>query len=285
MQLSVVDTWNLSTTASHSPTHAFLGVDPAAPSDQRLVSPAFVLPDASQQPITLTFWHKYAFENDTTCWDGGILEASTNSGASWIQVPASLLLTDPYNGTIYNSLYNPLAGKPAYCGSQDWTRSVVDLSSYAGQSLLFRFRLGSDNSVGRDGWYVDDVSVKSCTAEYGVGMTADSDYGANTPGQSVSYTIHLTNLGSSPDTFTITAESEHGWSIGPIAQPGLAPGESADVLVTVFIPAGADIGLADTLTVRAESQADPNNPPASASLAFTTTVVPFKQYLPVINQQ
>ena len=279
------DTWDLSTTASHSPTNAFLGVDPATASDQRLVSPAFVLPDASQQPITLTFWHKYAFENDTTCWDGGILEASTNVGASWTQIPASLLLTDPYNGTIYNSLANPLAGKQAYCGSQDWTPSVVDLSSYAGQNLLFRFRLGSDNSIGRAGWYVDDVTVKSCSVQYMVGMTADTDYGANTPGQSVPYTIHLTNLGSSADTFTVTAESEHGWSIGPIAQPGLAPGESVDVLVTVYIPAGADIGLADTLTVRAESQADPNEPPASAALAFTTSVVPFRQYLPVINQQ
>jgi hypothetical protein len=30
--------------------------------------------------------------------------------------------------------------------------------------VQFRFRLGSDSSVGREGWYIDDVLVQSCVA-------------------------------------------------------------------------------------------------------------------------
>ena len=39
---------------------------------------------------------------------------------------------------------------------------VADLDAYAGQTARFRFRLGSDSSVSREGWYIDDVKVQSC---------------------------------------------------------------------------------------------------------------------------
>jgi hypothetical protein len=41
---------------------------------------------------------------------------------------------------------------------------VASLNSYAGQSVNLRFRLGSDTSESREGWYVDDVVVQSCRA-------------------------------------------------------------------------------------------------------------------------
>jgi hypothetical protein len=37
---------------------------------------------------------------------------------------------------------------------------VVDLKPYAGQTVKFRFRFGSDESVGEVGWYVDDIQLK-----------------------------------------------------------------------------------------------------------------------------
>ncbi|MCB1607719.1 MAG: hypothetical protein KDI71_12155, partial [Xanthomonadales bacterium] len=55
------------------------------------------------------------------------------------------------------------AGQPGWCDVQDWTRSVVDIDALAGQTAQFRFRLGSDGSVGGDGWYVDDFKIQSCT--------------------------------------------------------------------------------------------------------------------------
>jgi len=36
---------------------------------------------------------------------------------------------------------------------------VVDLSPYAGQTVILRFRLACDSGVGGTGWYIDDVQV------------------------------------------------------------------------------------------------------------------------------
>ena len=35
--------------------------------------------------------------------------------------------------------------------------------AYYGDDVQFRFRLGSDNSNSHEGWYVDDISVSSCS--------------------------------------------------------------------------------------------------------------------------
>ena len=61
-------------------------------------------------------------------------------------------------------LSNPLGGRDAWCGDpQPYLNSIVDVSAYAGQTVQFRFRLGTDSSVGRpDGWNIDDVVVQSC---------------------------------------------------------------------------------------------------------------------------
>ena len=40
--------------------------------------------------------------------------------------------------------------------------SVVDLDAYAGQTVQFRYRLGTDSSVGQEGWYLDNLTVQSC---------------------------------------------------------------------------------------------------------------------------
>jgi hypothetical protein len=160
------DTWAITTTPSyvHSGTQAMHATDPAVVSDQRLVSPAVVLP-VGQNPITLKFWNFQTLEHRTAggCYDGGILEVSTNGGTTWTQVPTVNLLTDPYDGAI-TATSNPMNGLQAWCGDpQPYLNSIADISSYAGQTVNFRFRMGSDSSVGRpDGWNIDDVVVQSC---------------------------------------------------------------------------------------------------------------------------
>ena len=75
------------------------------------------------------------------------------------------MLTDPYDGPVDAGFQNPLLGLNAWCGDpQAYLRSVIDLSAYAGQTVQFRFRVGTDSSVGRvpHGWYIDDVTVQSC---------------------------------------------------------------------------------------------------------------------------
>lgn len=160
--------WAISAARPHAGANAFLAQDYASLSDQRLISPAIALP-TGQDPLALIFWNDQTMEANgaAACYDGSILEISTNGGSTFTQVTGAALLTQPYKGPVSGSFQNPLAGLQAWCGDpQAYFRSVVDLTPYAGQTVQFRFRLGSDSSVGRTphGWYIDDVTVQSCTA-------------------------------------------------------------------------------------------------------------------------
>lgn len=158
------NSWALATSNPHSPVQHYHANDVAAVSDQRLASPAVVIP-TGENPVTLKFWHVPNLEpsGTTNCYDGGILEASTNGGTTWTQVPNANLLVGPYrSGTVSGSFSNPLAGLQAWCGVTSYMNTIADVSSLAGTTAQFRWRLGTDTSVSAPGWDVDDVVVQSC---------------------------------------------------------------------------------------------------------------------------
>jgi hypothetical protein len=155
------DTWQLSSVRAQSGTFSYHGDDIADISDQTLVSPAVDLPAVS--PLFLKFWNHQTIEDSTDgCFDGGLLEISINDGVDWIRLEAELL-TDPYDGILDDGFNNPLAGENAWCGDpQDWLESVVSLDAFGGETVRFRFRLATDQSASREGWYIDDVRVQTC---------------------------------------------------------------------------------------------------------------------------
>ncbi|MEW5988669.1 MAG: choice-of-anchor B family protein, partial [Chloroflexota bacterium] len=158
------DTWATSDARTHSGQTAWYAEALDEVSDQQLVSPPVTLP-ALQSSSALQFWNYQHImdRSSASCYDGAILEISSDGGATWTQLETELL-TDPYNGPVYASLQNPLADRNAWCGDpQDWLNSVVDVTAYAGQTVQFRFRLGTDDRFGREGWYIDDVAVQSCS--------------------------------------------------------------------------------------------------------------------------
>jgi hypothetical protein len=104
-----------------------------------------------------------------TCFDGAILGISTDLGETFWQLSndpgnRSVLLTDPYDGYVSSgTLGNPLGGFAAWCGDpQDWLNSVIRLDAFRGRTVRFKFRLGTDQSIGKEGWYIDDVLVQAC---------------------------------------------------------------------------------------------------------------------------
>ena len=113
----------------------------------------------------LHFNHAFGFEDSpATQWDGGVLEFST-AGAAGPWTDAGTLIVPgggQYNGTIDAG---PLNGRPGFVAeSNGYGSTKVDLSTLAGQSVMFRWRLSNDatNTAFEHGWYIDDIRVYSC---------------------------------------------------------------------------------------------------------------------------
>jgi hypothetical protein len=157
------NTWAVSSAHVHSGASALKAVGNGTTSDQRLVTPSILVP-SGDGPQAAIFWQwRDLEESGDGCFDGGILEISTNGGSSFTQMTSEIAL-DTYDGIISSAWGNPLAGLNAWCNLQDWTRVVVDLSAYDGQNVILRFRLGNDSSVSTEGWYLDDFKIQNCAS-------------------------------------------------------------------------------------------------------------------------
>ncbi|NOZ78695.1 MAG: hypothetical protein GXP48_05850 [Acidobacteria bacterium] len=103
-------------------------------------------------------------------YDGGVVEVSTDGGATW----KALTPVEGYPGTFRKS--SNACGyenrQEAYTGTGQltFTPYTVDLSPYAGQTVIIRWNFSTDGSVTGEGWYVDDIVVThvqsggSCTS-------------------------------------------------------------------------------------------------------------------------
>ncbi len=252
------DTWTLSGARIHSGSFAFYAQDVASVSDQWLTTPPVTIP-AGQSPVTLQFWNHQTIEDRSGgCYDGALVEVSTDGGSLWTQIPDDKLLTDPYDGVVSSSYSNPLAGRQAWCGDpQDWLNSVVDLDAYAGQTVQFRFRLGTDSSVGHEGWYLDDLKVQSCMAP-GYDVSLGSSVLTSRSPDVVTHTLLLQNLGLT-DAYTLTL-TPGAWPVtlltgSPIS---VTAAGAAAIRVRVDVPDIVPmLSFTDTFTVTAQSVHSP----------------------------
>jgi hypothetical protein len=86
-----------------------------------------------------------------TSWDYVQFMISIDNGSSWTPLAGNYTSTGGSNQDL---------GKPLYHGTQlQWIKESINLNAYLGQLVQFRFRLISDGSVQRDGFYFDDFTV------------------------------------------------------------------------------------------------------------------------------
>jgi len=128
----------------------------------------------------LSFWAKWNIENN---WDYVQFFISTNNGSTW--TPVETDNTEPGEGS-----FQP-TGEPVYDGSSNWVQESIDLSSYIGQSVKFRFELHSDGSVTEDGFYFDDFRVLTTSAALAANVAAVAGCGDN----SGNVTVYSTQIG------------------------------------------------------------------------------------------
>ncbi len=155
-----VDDWHLGDYRNHTPggvySFKFGGEDSLKYSNYshgRLMTPALCLGNNA----TLTFWHwiKAELQGGGYAWDGAIVEISTDGGETWNQITPTGGY--PYSITL-NSSFPFEPGTPCFAWTDVWTEVVFDLSAYEGSARI-GFSFGSDGSVAREGWYIDDITV------------------------------------------------------------------------------------------------------------------------------
>ncbi len=172
--------------------YRFYGQNYTTHSDTALVSPDLVVGAGN---FTVTFNHAHDFEsspqqpgNPDTRWDGGLVEITSDNGATWQDV--SMFAMPGYNGTIANVMNadNPLADRPGFVGrNAAWPNTntvTLDFgAAFANKTVKLRFRIGTDAAAGVPdylGWYVDDIAAAGITNKPFHVVTADAP-GCNLP--------------------------------------------------------------------------------------------------------
>lgn len=149
----LMNTWGLTSSSSYSPPNSITD------------SPAGLYPNNANTYIvtnhqidltqsnaaTLEFWTKWDIE---TNWDFAQVKVSTNNGSTWIPLRGKY--------TKLGSGQGAQPSEPGYDGTQsNWVKEEMDLSNFIGQNIKLQFLLKTDNSVQKDGWYIDNVVIKS----------------------------------------------------------------------------------------------------------------------------
>lgn len=171
--------WHLSGSRFHAGTQSFWSTS-ANNLCVSLVTPPLAL--SSGQSAQLSFWNVWDVEPG---YDGGVVELSTNSGASWTR----LTPIGGYPGTIDNggSLCGIAQGSGAFTGNGQftWSQARIDLSVYAGQNVQLRWLYRTDAGVVGQGWFVDDIAIAhaqvpgTCTTD--VDVIFESGFDRATP--------------------------------------------------------------------------------------------------------
>jgi len=161
----VTDWTTVVDTAAPTQPNAVFAEDIDTTSSQSIVSPSILIPSVFSG--VLSFWQKFLLESSgSNCFDGGVLEISINGGSFQdIITSGGRFVQNGYTGTIDTAFGNPLSGQ-AWCGTSagypnNYIQSIVNLpGSASGQLIRLRWNLGTDGSLGRPGWWIDNILIQ-----------------------------------------------------------------------------------------------------------------------------
>ncbi|MFP4556701.1 MAG: M14 family zinc carboxypeptidase [Bacteroidales bacterium] len=190
------DTNNWSTSSWDTTTQHFYS-EPASICD----SPNANYPDNSNSSITLDFeldlanvifaYAEFMARWDIEAnWDYAQFMVSADNGNNWEP------LTGSYTST-GSSTQDP--DKPVYHGTQnEWVKETIDLNSYIGETVLFRFRLISDGSVNGDGFFFDNFRVETMPSSSSPQLNLPSELSFNQNDElTINISQYISNFNSS----------------------------------------------------------------------------------------
>jgi len=150
--LSGAGNWSSSTTAAYSGAASWFAPDLSTSTNFTLSTDPFTAGAFS----VFSFYHYYKTENT---YDGGVIEIF--NGTTWIDA-APYIVQNGYTTAMDGSTI--LAGRRAFSGNNGtFMKTMLNLSSFSGQSIRVRFRMTSDSDIGFTGWYIDNIlSLNGC---------------------------------------------------------------------------------------------------------------------------
>jgi hypothetical protein len=158
--------FDASTQFAHSGTMSYHVEDPGKQDKDQLLAFMFTkkainIP-AGVGNVRLSFYHIFNFEPG---FDGGVLEYSTDDGATWLDI-GSRILVGGYDGKVTASSSNPLGSRFAWTSRGVpgvFSQVVINLDDFVGQRVRLRFQAGFDEATGildgYKGWFIDDIRV------------------------------------------------------------------------------------------------------------------------------
>lgn len=228
--------------------------DPAGPESLQVqVSPAQVNPGT---PVSLTA------KADDTRYDSG------GPGSEPVQNIAEARYSIDQPSWMGGTTYPLSAADGNFDNPMENLQATVDTAGLSqGRHLIFVESQDADGHWGVPSAVFLDIGEVS----YAPDLAPDQSTGQAAPGQTATYTLTLTNLGTSSDSFDLQFNG-NTWDTNAQPNPAgpLGSGESQEIAVQVTIPPDATPGSSDIATITAISQGDTSK---TASATITTTAV------------
>ncbi|AFH49531.1 Hypothetical protein IALB_1824 [Ignavibacterium album JCM 16511] len=228
-----------------------------------LQTPPVVLPAA---PHRIKFWWK---DNDISARPSSINGEATIEGTEISGYDTTYFEISTDAGTTWTSLAFLSEASP----QSAYSEVVVDLTSYANQTVSFRWRDVSDGSFSAYGTGLDDITIEEIPATpiFVISPTSQ-DFGSAIVGNTVSRNFTISNTGSVTLTInsggiTLTGANADQFSLGSISYPiNLTSGQSAQITVN-FSPTSAGVKTANLQIVH-------NAPGSPAVVPLTGNALP-----------
>jgi hypothetical protein len=94
-------------------------------------------------------------------WDYGYVEVSTDGGLTWTILETPLTTTDNPYGNSFGPGYTGSSASFPGADADGWISESLDLSAYAGQEILLRFEMVTDDAVNQPGLAIDNIRIEA----------------------------------------------------------------------------------------------------------------------------
>ncbi|MEM6319756.1 MAG: M36 family metallopeptidase [Bacteroidota bacterium] len=155
VQASATHTWQYQSQYYYSPSNAFFITNADSTTETHLVLlEALALTDSSE----LSFNHYFDLEDR---YDFGLVDISIDGGKSWINLENDFTQNGYNNYTQFGHYAFSRRSNEITPNVEGYITSKADLSRFAGEVALIRFRLLTDINTAAFGWIVDDIGISN----------------------------------------------------------------------------------------------------------------------------